>query len=173
MWLRDQLPVEFPQLRSILYGYDTRLLMSESFQTVDHLALSMIARLESIGLARPSAKPVLFLAHSLGGIVLKRALVEMANSGPKQKFMFGNVGGVVAFGVPGLGMETSHLLSMIDGQPNEALVAILSPDSSYLPQLDESFGGISQYSKIRLISVYETVRTRIPEVRNNPRRLLM
>jgi hypothetical protein len=43
MWLRDQLPHDLKQIRSILYGYDTKLLMSESFQTVEDLALSLIA----------------------------------------------------------------------------------------------------------------------------------
>jgi len=100
MWLRDQLPYDLKQIRSILYGYDTKLLMSESFQTVEDLGLSLIARLDSIGRSSLSAKPLVFLAHSLGGIVLKRALVEMANSNMKQNFMIDAVRQVILFGVP-------------------------------------------------------------------------
>lgn len=161
MWLRDQLPHDLNQIRSILYGYDTKLLMSESFQTVEDLALSLIARLDSIGRSLLSAKPLVFLAHSLGGIVLKRALVEMANSNVKQNFMLDAVREIILFGVPNRGMRMSHLLSMVDGRPNAGLVEILSPESTYLPKLDEQFSGIMLLRKIRPISVYETARTQV------------
>jgi len=84
MWLRDALPISLKHTRSILYGYDTALTMSESFQTVDDIALSFIGRLKSIGRSLPSTKPVVFIAHSLGGIILKRALLELANSGTQR-----------------------------------------------------------------------------------------
>lgn len=164
MWLRDQLPYDLKQIRSILYGYDTKLLMSESFQTVEDLALSLIARLDSIGRSLLSAKPLVFLAHSLGGIVLKRALVEMANSNMKQNFMLDAVRQVILFGVPNRGMRMSHLLPMVEGKPNAGLVEILSPESTYLPKLDEQFSSIMLLRKIRLISVYETSRTQVPTV---------
>lgn len=167
MWLRDQLPYDLMQIRSILYavyGYDTKLLMSESFQTIEDLALSLIAKLDSIGRSLLSAKPLVFLAHSLGGIVLKRALVEMANSNVRQNFMLDAVRQVILFGVPNREMRMSHLLPMIEGKPNAGLVEILSPESTYLPKLDEQFGCIMLLCKIKLISVYETARTQVSAV---------
>jgi hypothetical protein len=48
MWLRGRLPQDVPGDRSIIYGYDTQLVMSESVQTIDDLALSFIQRLSSV-----------------------------------------------------------------------------------------------------------------------------
>lgn len=136
------------------------------FQDIDDLALSLIAKLDSIGRAQLSAKPLVFLAHSLGGIVLKRALVQMANAGEKYKFMLGTVRGVIAFGVPNRGMSISHLLPMVLGQPNQDLIYLLSPESEYLSCLDDQFGGIALLGNIRLLSVYETAKTPTPQVRH-------
>jgi hypothetical protein len=164
MWLRDQLPRDVRGVRTILYGYDTKLLMSESFQTIDDLALSFIHRLDSIGQSLLSAKPLVFLAHSLGGIVLKRALVEMANSGVKEKYVLDLVRQVILFGVPNRGMKNSHLFPMVEGQPNAALVQALSLDSIYLSQLDEHFSGVTRLRKVRLVSVFETKQSRTTRV---------
>jgi triacylglycerol esterase/lipase EstA (alpha/beta hydrolase family) len=138
--------------------------MSESFQTVEDLALSLIARLDSIGRSLLSAKPLVFLAHSLGGIILKRALVEMANGNAKQNFMLDAVRQIILFGVPNRGMKMSHLFPMVDGNPNVGLVEVLSQESEYLRKLDEKFNGVMLLRRIRLISVYETARTQVPQV---------
>jgi len=167
MWLRDQLPKELQRVRSIIYGYDTRLVMSESFQTIDDLALSFIQRLESIGQSLISAKPLVFLAHSLGGIVLKQALVKMANSTVKEKFMLDYVLQVFSFGVPNRGMQISHILPMVSGKPNSELVEALSETSTYLSTLDEQFSDIAHLWNINLISIHETKRSRTVEV-NRP-----
>jgi len=164
MWLRDRLPHDFKEVRSIIYGYDTRLLQSQSFQGIDDLALSFLAQLKSIGRALKSAKPVVFLAHSLGGIVLKSTLLEMANSGDVGEFMLSSVRGVLLFGVPNKGMEISHWLPMVHDQPNAAMVQLLSPGSPVLVDLDQRFSGISTIRNLRLVSFYETERSRTAEV---------
>ena len=91
MWLRDQLPDDFPSLRVMLYGYDTRLLKSESFQTIDDLALSFIAQLKKIGKTQTFTKPLLMFAHSLGGLIVKRALCLLAGSGDSESFMLDQI----------------------------------------------------------------------------------
>jgi hypothetical protein len=164
MWLRDRLPRDFRQVRSIIYGYDTRLIHSHSFQGVEDLALSFLAQLKSIGRGLRSAKPVNFMAHSLGGIVLKNTLLEMANSGDAGEFMLSLVLQVVLFGVPNRGMELSHLLPMVHGQPNEGLIHLLSPESPFLVDLDQRFSGISTIRNTRLISFYETQESETAKV---------
>ncbi|KAK5992042.1 hypothetical protein PT974_05438 [Cladobotryum mycophilum] len=71
MWIRDELPTKLPGVRAILYGYDTTLVNSRSFQTIPDLALSFIAELKANGWTSLTAKPIMFLAHSLGGVINK------------------------------------------------------------------------------------------------------
>lgn len=138
--------------------------MSESFQTVDDIALSLIVRLRTIGRSSPSAKPSIFLAHSLGGIVLKRALVLLANSGDTERKILESIRGIILFGVPARGTHMSHFLPMVEEYPNESLIRLLSPDSTYLSDLDQQFSGIAHLADVRLISVYETKMTMTTKV---------
>lgn len=73
MWIRDKLPQFLPMVRFATYGYETKLFPSTSFQSVPDLAISLVAVLRSCGWSSPTAKPLIFLAHSLGGAVLKQA----------------------------------------------------------------------------------------------------
>ena len=162
MWLRDRLAYDFPTLRVMIYGYDTKLLKSESFQTIDDLALFFIAQLKSIGKAQTFTKPLLLFAHSLGGLIVKRALCLLADSGDSETFMLDKIRMVLFFGVPSAGMKMSYMLPMVNGQPNRHLVECLSEDDphKYLQHLNDSFSGISHFRRIRLISAFETQRTR-------------
>ncbi|EHK18734.1 uncharacterized protein TRIVIDRAFT_66772 [Trichoderma virens Gv29-8] len=159
MWLRDRLPKEMPTVRSIIYGYDTSLIGSESVKGVDDIALALITKLKAIGASSPFAKPLLLLAHSLGGIVLKQAMVMMARTGESSNSMMHSIRGIVFFGVPNHGMKVSHLLPMVEDRPNAHLVHLLSTSSDYLQTLDEHFSGVTTYQNIRILSAYETKRS--------------
>lgn len=156
VWFRDRLPKDMPAIRPILYGYDTQLVKSESVQTIDDLAISFITRLKSIGRALLSAKPLIIIAHSLGGILLRNALIQMATSGDEETFMLKSIKMIICFGVPSRGMQMSHLQPMVEGQPNQHLVKLLSPDSDHLFSLSQQFSNIATLRGIRLISAYET-----------------
>ena len=48
MWLRDCLPDDLEGVRVLLYGYNTDLLDSQSFQDIDHIAANFAASINSI-----------------------------------------------------------------------------------------------------------------------------
>ncbi|OTA53967.1 hypothetical protein K449DRAFT_389512 [Hypoxylon sp. EC38] len=156
MWIRDTLPKSLPHIRPILYGYDTTLIKSQSFQSIFDLALGLINQLKANGWASSTCKPLAFLAHSLGGIVLKQAFVALANRIERDDPILHAIKGAVLFGVPNLGMEQSHLEAIVEGQPNMQLISNLSLDSPYLRQLDEQFSGISYLQNALLYWCYET-----------------
>jgi hypothetical protein len=164
MWLRDRLPNDVLNVRSIIYGYDTRLVQSESAKGIDDIAIAFIAKMKSIGRSSASAKPLLMLAHSLGGIVLKQAMVLMAGGKDSSDFMIDLIRAVIFFGVPNKGMKTSHLLPMVEGQPNARIVHLLSPESHFLQDLDQQFSGIATHRDIKIMSVYETKRSLTTQV---------
>lgn len=167
MWLRDRLPQDVPQLRSLIYGYDTKLVKSRSFQDLDDIAWTFIARLKEIRRSLPLAKSLVLLAHSLGGILLKRALILLAHDGSdEEKTILESVKGLVFFGVPHRGMEISHFLAMVAKQPNEEFITTaLSPDSTLLPKLEEQFSEIAlRIKKENIRFVYETKMSQTTEV---------
>jgi Putative serine esterase (DUF676) len=167
MWLRDKLPEDVSTFRQIIYGYDTSLTGNESFQVIDDLATSFIAKLRSIGRASTTAKPLIYFAHSLGGIILKHALVTLAGScGGGERLMLEKTRSIFFFGVPHLGMEMSHLLVIAQGQSSEPLVRALSHEDLSLARLDDQFHGIAMFSKVEVISVYETKLSRAAQVGN-------
>jgi len=77
MWLRDALPHDIkgeddnPLSRVMVYGYESSLQQSDSFQNIEDLGTafrSSLLRLVGAGTIRP----VVFIAHSLGGLVVKQ-----------------------------------------------------------------------------------------------------
>lgn len=74
MWLRDSLPADFENARILIYGYDSQVHGSTSFQDLESLASSLRNHVEAI---KPLTRslyetPIIFIAHSLGGLVLKQ-----------------------------------------------------------------------------------------------------
>ena len=170
MWLRDALPRANPGVRSVIYGYDTHLPNSQSFKRIEDIAIAFTSKLKAIGCCSPSAKPTMFLAHSLGGVVLKQSLVDMARGDDWIVHLLSKVRRIILFGVPNRGMKISHLVQMVKEQPNEQLVECLAPGQNYLEWLDDRLGGIAFHRDMRIMSVYETLQKQLPKVRlgDNP-----
>lgn len=82
MWVRDTLPKFMLNMRVLLYGYDTTMINSRSFQLITEISGTLKDRLMPMAYSTASPRPFVFLAHSLGGIVLKQALVMLADLGP-------------------------------------------------------------------------------------------
>lgn len=77
MWLRDALPYDItrednntPISRVMIYGYDSSLQDSDSFQNLEDLGTSFHSSLRSMVIAG-SFRPIILVAHSLGGLVVK------------------------------------------------------------------------------------------------------
>lgn len=52
MWLRDALPIDFPGARILVYGYDTRLIRSMSFQNLTDLGKTLQIDMKGIRVCR-------------------------------------------------------------------------------------------------------------------------
>ncbi|KAI1394448.1 uncharacterized protein F4822DRAFT_424925 [Hypoxylon trugodes] len=156
MWIRDELPRALPTTRAIVYGYDTTLAKSNSFQSILDLAITFIDHIKASGLARPSAKPLIFMAHSLGGIVVKEAFAVLAGSHEQGQHILKLFRGGIFFGVPSQGMATPHLLAMVKDQVNQQLVQDLSEGSKYLRELDDQFSGLTLMRNMSIHWAYET-----------------
>jgi len=157
MWIRDEIPGSIPGARAILYGYDASLTDSDSFQSIRDIARGLFEQLRATGWQRVAAASLAFLAHSLGGIVLMDALLQIADSrNSVDAPILDKVRGAILFGVPTLGMEQSNLQAMTEGQVNETIVQDLSRESNYLRNLNESYLGVSRLRRLRVFWGYET-----------------
>jgi hypothetical protein len=172
MWIRDALPQNLPGIRFLLYGYDTSLVGSKSFQTIVDIARTLLAVLEANIWAGMSTKPLFFLAHSLGGVILKQLFIMLADGNDRSRYMLDIIKGAIFFGTPSVGMPLSHLLRMVENQPNSDLVEALSDQSSFLKNLETQFWGISLIESMKIFWAYETQTSPTVKVRKTPMRLL-
>lgn len=142
MWLRDSLPIDFPSARIMIYGYHSKVADSNSMQNIEDLSgrfLADIRRLRSSGAPR---RPIFFIGHSLGGILLKQAIIMLSESDDDEdKGLLASIYGLLFFGVPQLGMNIRYLIAMAGNGPNRALIESLNQDNSMiLSQQKRKFG---------------------------------
>ena len=156
MWLRDALPQYLPNARVLIYGYDSKLAGSYSFQNLSDVGSRLRASLR-VALGPVSRdRPLIFIAHSLGGLVLKQAMVQMSSGDAADSRNFKATYGILFFGVPSQGMYISSLLAMVRGQPNLHFLSTLSKDGGFLQGLIEQFRAVFVFPDSRIYSFYET-----------------
>ncbi|KAL0632553.1 hypothetical protein Q9L58_008574 [Maublancomyces gigas] len=157
MWLRDFIPEDLQEnllnARVLTYGYDTKLAGSKSNAYIDDFAKQF---LEAVTDARHKdpRRPIIFIGHSLGGLVIKQALINADDDTLRSCY------GIFFFGVPNKGLENTHLIPMVDGQPNSHLVNDLCGESQYLALLDQTFCPKFKFEDSKIISIYETMDTK-------------
>ncbi|KAF4856195.1 putative ankyrin repeat protein [Colletotrichum siamense] len=161
MWLVDDDAAFPPNVRVLLYGYDTSLRGSESSQNLteigDQLAISVRSvRPLSNTPTRSKPRPIAFIAHGLGGLVVKEAIYSLAK---KDDFTAKSVCGLVFFGVPHQGLLVKLWLRLIKEQPSRQLVENLKPGSPYLKRLDKSFKDAITFKGLKIISIVEEMNT--------------
>ncbi|KAJ1326043.1 ankyrin repeat domain-containing protein 50 [Microdochium nivale] len=156
MWIRDALPGLMPGVRFFLYGYPAAGMTQRSTQTITDLARTLMLALEASGWSTPTSKPLLFMAYSLGGVVLKKMSVLLADGNERAKFILNNIRGAIFFGCPSRGMPMAHLLAVLGGQPNRDMIEDLANQSEVLANLETQFSGVSYHTGMKSVWAYET-----------------
>jgi hypothetical protein len=167
-WPRDLLPKAIPDARILTYGYDTnikpRLGSPQSQTTVYDIAWNFLIALEASRRDDP-LRHMLFVAHSLGGIVVKEALRRSNNCqfGVEHLASISKATkGIMFFGTPHRGADTrgtlqhvaeSIIRSMVT--VNEQVVQSLLPNSERLKELRSEFIGIAHKYQWRVHSFQE------------------
>lgn len=73
MWLRDFLPEHVPSARIMTYGYDSRLLLNtDSTASIREFSQNFLEALSTVRVG-DTRQPIIFIGHSLGGLVIKQA----------------------------------------------------------------------------------------------------
>lgn len=157
-WPKDLIPETVPGARVLTYGYDThirhKLGAAINRATVYDIAWDFLVALEAERRAQPG-RPVIFIVHSLGGIVVKEMLRRSGGCYRTQSHLrdvFESTVGIIFFGTPHGGADPRGLLQHIAEKAikaagfsvNEQIVNTLLPSAERLRELRDEFGPIAQ-----------------------------
>lgn len=148
MWPRDLLPHVIPTARVMTFGYDSKWAFSPSTADIKDFALDLLNRLRAKRWSpRAMQNPVVFICHSLGGIVCKKALI-LANSNQYYTNIFEKTSAILFFGTPHRGSRVAGWGTMMANFINtctfhhpfrKALLKDLDKGSKTLAEISTSF----------------------------------
>ncbi|KAF5373437.1 hypothetical protein D9615_009492 [Tricholomella constricta] len=172
LWLRDLLAPGIPNARILTYGYDANTSGAWStHQTVPRHADDLLAKLAIYReLTNTIERPIVFVVHSLGGIVLKQALVHAFSASPNHlsghKAIQVSTSGIIFLGTPHQGANGVTLASIVlriqsfYSSTNDGILKHLGRDSEFLEVQQTHYTSISE--RIDTKFFYEAYATRLP-----------
>lgn len=170
-WPQDLLPKVMPRARILTWGYDVQIehIFSQVskatvFQHAETLLLdiSTLRRTEA-----DQARPIIFISHSLGGIIVKEALSLSKNEKTFLKEVLLATAGVCFLGTPHRGSKSASLGKLAFGltkalfqNPNLQILRALEINSEILECVGRSFCQIMHEGKISVHSFREELATK-------------
>ncbi|KAK3390389.1 ankyrin repeat protein [Podospora didyma] len=164
-WIKDILPSTVPAARIMSFSYNSMLQFSKStsdfFTFGQQLLESLMAERDSDDHAH---RPIIFICHSLGGIVFKQAFLQ-ADENKNYAALKNNFKGVMFFGTPhrGSGIASwatmaARLLALtsLGTSTNTQLSKDLEPSSKKLRSISDSFQQRCIRDGFDIVSCYET-----------------
>ncbi|KAM7202604.1 hypothetical protein V8F20_004393 [Naviculisporaceae sp. PSN 640] len=169
---KEGLARDFPRARILVYTYESVWMGNlRAKRHIENQALNLLYGLQSI---RPephktSCRPIVFVGHSMGGLVIAKATCLAAGS-RQHSFprLFDHIAGCIFFGTPFGGVPAAEFASMVaslggnfDTTVTSRLLELMQPDSEFLNELRNGFvrcvGKLSQ--RIRLYAFFEEQET--------------
>ncbi|KAI9762272.1 MAG: hypothetical protein M1835_008046, partial [Candelina submexicana] len=156
LWLRDLLPQCIPYARILTYGYSTGGLPSwegSSERILQH-AQTLVAELEADRFtANAVRKPLIFICHGIGGILVKKALAYSSSRVAKNVAhlysIFVSTYGLLFLGTPHEGIERTSWSA--DAQRNaettgtpDALLGAIARGSETLQNINDQFAPLTK-----------------------------
>ncbi|KAE8321654.1 hypothetical protein BDV39DRAFT_210507 [Aspergillus sergii] len=160
LWLRDFLPNQLPRARIMLFGYNSNVSIESSSAGVREQARNLLIQL---GLERKTCeyRPILFIAHSLGGIVVKESLVQ-ARLGISYETIGASTIGIAFFGTPHQGSRLApigdvfaKIVRAILRHPRNTFMNALKSDDLYAREISSNFQQL--FEKYRYLNFCETL----------------
>ncbi len=151
-WPKALLPPQLSRARILTYGYDAyvvRKSVASRNELTDHamgLVYDLTGDRDSCG---ASNRPLIFVAHNLGGLVCKKAiLLSRNNPEPHLRNIFDCVKGIIFMGTPHRGAWMADWAKIPAGafglvkSANTTLLKILETDNKLLEDTRASFSGM-------------------------------
>lgn len=148
-WLRDLLPRYIPSARVLVYGYALEpesFLSGRSCERVLQHAQTLVAELEADRCeSNASRRPLVFICHGLGGLIVKRALAYSASRVSKKVdhlySIFVSTYGILFFGTPHDSSLSPRTLFGFPGSdtPIGDALSVACKDSETLQNINDQF----------------------------------
>ncbi|KAK5057648.1 hypothetical protein LTR84_011649 [Exophiala bonariae] len=175
-WPRDILPRSLPDARILTFGYDAYVVRARNHVASIDIAhhandfLNCLAneRMDSIS----SKRPLIIVAHSLGGILCKDALrLAQSNTEAHLRAIFDHVRGIVFIATPHGGSwlakwakTSANLLGVVKGA-DVSLLSLLESNSEVLNRIHNDFLSMlirrqAEHRSIKIACFYEVLPLR-------------
>ncbi|KAK0721186.1 hypothetical protein B0T21DRAFT_48645 [Apiosordaria backusii] len=154
------------QYRVFSFGYNANFRESGTPLSILDFSKSLLVRMKAYGKGRDDSaaiglRPIVFVAHSMGGLVVKKALL-LGKNHDEYSGLMSKVHGIMFLSTPHRGSShaatLNSMLSVIGSSP-KVYVAELNPSSTSIEDINEQFRGIC--GSWQLVSLYETQQTRL------------
>jgi triacylglycerol esterase/lipase EstA (alpha/beta hydrolase family) len=164
-WPKEWLPrdPEFENTRIFSFGYDSNWgARKGSVLNVHDFGKSLLSELlNSPEIRRDGDTPIIFIGHSMGGLVIKKAYV-LANQDPASKSLADRVHGLFFLATPHRGADSATMLKNVlraSAYGSKAFVLDLERNSEALQTINDEFRHYSNALELR--SFYETIKTNL------------
>ncbi|MCJ1246352.1 hypothetical protein MMC30_003559 [Trapelia coarctata] len=163
-WPEDLLAPSIPNARILVYGYNADafggLFQANNKNSISQHGNDLMVKLER---AVHNGRPIIFVAHSLGGIVVKDALRRCKTSlGEKYKDLYNRTDTVIFLGTPHRGSSgatwgeiASRLATVTLQDSNRNLLASLAVDNESLDNIHAEFMKMLYTNDFRVHSFQE------------------
>ncbi|KAI0380774.1 hypothetical protein F5Y04DRAFT_256678 [Hypomontagnella monticulosa] len=165
-WLEDKrfLPAEFPKARVLLFGYNSSVAIESSPAGVREQVNNLLNHLERVR-SSDLNRPLVFMCHSLGGLIAKRALVT-AKLKAEHNPTYMSTRGIVFFGTPHWGSRLAEtggtvakIVRFFRGEARNNFVDVLRENSLLTEEMRDTFRYIQD--EFSFLSFYETKKVKL------------
>ncbi|MCJ1251391.1 hypothetical protein MMC30_008624 [Trapelia coarctata] len=158
LWLKDFLPHRLPNVRVLLFSYNSNVAFHTSKVGVGDIAEDLLHKLWTKRQSAPD-RPLLFVAHSLGGLVVKRAIVKARSIG-RYSLIHHSAKSFAFFATPhrgGFGAEVGQaaagFVRRLGMNPRTGIMEALRKDSHIAPEINNDF--VDGQENYHICSFYE------------------
>ena len=183
-WPSQLLPLilEEQKARILVYGYDADVASftgSTSKDKIHNHAEHLVSTLAANrNIRRASERPIIFVAHSLGGLVVKRALIHSSeirgNNTEHLRSVFVSTYGILFMGTPHRGSDIAKWGSLLESicrgvmpsgvvDSNPTLVNALKKENETLQNIDRQF--YNMISRFHVFFFHEAKKTNLGKMK--------
>ena len=174
-WIKDKdgLARDFPKARLLLFQYESAWAGGLRVkQFIQNIAFTLCMAIRSCREQR-SNTPLVLVGHSMGGLVIAKAIINASSRRDQFPAMFECISGCVFFGTPFGGAEAASTASMLatlgaklDKATSSKLLDMMKPDDEGLREMKNEFMALANPAKgqrIELFCFYENHPTNFAE----------